>query len=63
MLAHERCLPKKRAASRVKSGLSEIWLPFVNEYRTVCTTPSPEMKVYLRSFYKEASTLADTPSP
>jgi hypothetical protein len=35
----------KKAASQVKSGLFEIWLPFVNEYRTLCTIPSPEVKV------------------
>jgi hypothetical protein len=40
-----RTLPtEKKAASQLKSGLSEIWLPFVNEYRTVCSVPSPEMK-------------------
>jgi len=36
---------KRKATSRVKSGLSEIWLPFVNEYRTLCSIPSPEVKV------------------
>jgi len=35
----------KKAASQVKSGLFEIWLPFVNEYRTLCTISSPEVKV------------------
>ena len=39
---------KRKATSRVKSGLSEIWLPFVNEYRTLCTTPLPEVKVIFR---------------
>jgi len=36
---------ERKATSWVKSGLSEIWLPFVNEYRTFCSTPSPEVKV------------------
>ena len=39
---------KRKATSRVKSGLSENWLPFVNEYRTLCTTPSPDVKVIFR---------------
>ncbi len=41
---------KRKATSRVKSGLSEIWLPFVNEFRTLCNMPAPEMKVLLRGF-------------
>src|SRR5262249_20752141 len=29
----------------IAEGLSPLnWLPFVNEYRTVCSVPSPEMK-------------------
>ena len=48
---------KQKATSRAKSGLSEIWLPFVNDYRTLCSMPPPDVKVALSGF-----TLANLPS-
>jgi hypothetical protein len=33
---------------RIERSGVENWRPFVNEYRTVCTIPSPEMKVEFR---------------
>jgi site-specific DNA recombinase len=39
---------KKKATSRVKSGLSEIWLPVVKAYRTVLLKPSLKSVAYWR---------------
>jgi hypothetical protein len=45
-----RAYQKPKAASPMKSGLAETWLPFVNEFRTLCTMPPPEIKVVLSGF-------------
>jgi hypothetical protein len=44
---HLLCLPKEKGHFSSESGLSEIWLPFVDEYRTVFSIPSHDMKVML----------------
>ena len=35
---------KKKAAGEVSNGLSDIWLPFVDTYRTMCRAPEPGFK-------------------
>jgi hypothetical protein len=41
----------KKADSQVKTGLLKLGSPFVNEYRTVCTMPSPEMESGIYAAY------------
>ncbi len=35
---------RRKAAGVASNGLSEIWLPYVDTYRTMCRTPEPEFK-------------------
>ncbi len=38
---------KRKAAGDVSNGLSEIWLPFVDAYRTLCVCPPPDVRQVL----------------
>ena len=40
---------KRKATCPPKSGLSEIWLPFVDAYRELLLTPTPEMHYALNN--------------
>jgi hypothetical protein len=35
---------KKKAAGDVANGFSQIWLPFLDTYRTMCLAPQPEFR-------------------
>ena len=35
---------KTKAAVVVSDSLFEFWLPLIDRYRTLCVTPTPEMK-------------------
>ena len=37
-------LEKKKPAERTQAGFSDIWLPFVDAYRTICIAPSSEAR-------------------
>jgi len=37
----------RKAAGVTASGLSEIWLPFVDSFRTICRVPRPDIQALL----------------
>ncbi len=37
----------QEAVNAANSAKSEIWLPFLNTYRTMCLTPPPEFRRFL----------------
>jgi len=41
---------KKKATAGLKSRLLEIWLPFIQAYRTLCIAPTLEMKAVFHDF-------------
>jgi len=49
MLALTNAAYEKTKAASLRRP-SQNWLPFVNEFRTACTIPSPEMKVVFKEF-------------
>jgi hypothetical protein len=49
------------AGEKAKSAKSEIWLPFLNAYRTMCIAPSPDFLQALEgiSTLRRAASLLD----
>ena len=42
----------KKPAESTQTGISDIWLPIVDTYRTLCIAPSPEVKAVFHGVRK-----------
>jgi len=47
-------LEREKRAEGPQTRASDIWLPIIDTYRTICTDPSPESHLRCSAFFNRA---------